>query len=129
MPLDTDAYVETVAPLAQDEDIQEALSYRVSVIILDAIDFRQQAEDALPTRAGFLAAPIESGVTVLVQDVVEELVSTQAFERLWEDVNRLGHEDVVAVLTGEGNDTLDTANGRGRGAARPDRREGAQPSR
>ena len=51
--LDTDAYVETVAPLAQDEDIQEALSYRVSVIILDAIDFRQQAEDALPTAAGF----------------------------------------------------------------------------
>ncbi|MDX2378151.1 MAG: hypothetical protein QNM02_00145, partial [Acidimicrobiia bacterium] len=110
--LDTDSYVETVAPLAQNEDIQEALSFRVSVIILDAIDFRQQAEDALPSRAGFLAAPIESGVRILVQDVVDELVSTQAFERLWEDVNRLGHENVVAVLTGEGNDTLDTANGK-----------------
>jgi hypothetical protein len=110
--LDTDSYVETVAPLAKNEDIQEALSFRVSAIILDAIDFRQQAEDALPARAGFLAAPIESGVRVLVQDVIDELVSTQAFERLWEDVNRLGHEDVVAVLTGEGNDTLDTAGGK-----------------
>jgi hypothetical protein len=84
---------------------------RVSAIVLDAIDFRQQAEDALPTRAGFLAAPIESGVRVLVQDVIDGLVSTEAFERLWEDVNRLGQENVVAVLTGEGNDTLDTANG------------------
>jgi hypothetical protein len=110
--LDTDSYVETVAPLAQNEEIQEALSFQVSVIILDAIDFRQQAEDALPPRAGFLAAPIESGVRVLVQDVVDELVSTEAFERLWEDVNRVGHEDVVAVLTGEGTDTIDTANGR-----------------
>jgi hypothetical protein len=110
--LDTDSYVETVAPLAQNEDIQEALSFRVSAIILDAIDFRQQAEDALPTRAGFLAAPIESGVRVLVQDVIDGLVSTEAFERLWEDVNRLGQENVAAVLTGEGNDTLDTANGR-----------------
>jgi len=110
--LDTDSYVETVAPLAQNEDIQEALSFRVSAIILDAIDFRQQAEDALPPRAGFLAAPIESGVRVLVQDVVDGLVSTQAFERLWEDANRVGHQNVVAVLTGEGNDMLDTADGK-----------------
>jgi hypothetical protein len=110
--LDTDSYVETVAPLAQNEDIQEALSFRVSVIILDAIDFRQQAEDALPTPAGFLAAPIESGVRTLVQDIVDEFVSTEAFERLWEDVNRVGHENVVAVLTGEGTDTLDAENGK-----------------
>jgi hypothetical protein len=110
--LDTDSYVETVAPLAQNEDIQEALSFRVSVILLDAIDFQMLAEEALPPRAGFLAAPIESGVRVLVQDVVDGLVSTQAFERLWEDVNRVGHENVVAVLTGEGNDTLDTADGK-----------------
>lgn len=46
------------------------------------------------------------------QDVVEEFVSTQAFERLWEDVNRVGHDDVVAVLTGEGNDTFDTEGGK-----------------
>jgi hypothetical protein len=110
--LDTDSYVETVAPLAENEEIQEAISFRVSVIILDAIDFRQQAEDALPPRAGFLAAPIESGVRVLIQDVIDGLVSTQAFERLWEDVNRLGHENVVAVLTGEGNDTVGAENGK-----------------
>jgi hypothetical protein len=110
--LDTDSYVETVAPLAENEDIQEALSFRISVVLLDAIDFTDLAKDALPTRAGFLAAPIESGVRIVVQDIVEEFVSTQAFERLWEDINRLGHDDVVAVLTGDGNDTLDAENGK-----------------
>lgn len=110
--LDTDSYVETVAPLAADEDIQEALSFRISVVVLDAIDFRAQAEEALPTEAAFLAAPIESGVRTVVQGIVDELVSTQAFERLWEDINRLGHRNVVAVLTGDGSDTVDTANGR-----------------
>jgi hypothetical protein len=49
---------------------------------------------------------------VLIQDVIDGLVSTQAFERLWEDVNRLGHENAVAVLTGEGNDTVGTENGK-----------------
>ena len=44
--------------------------------------------------------------------MIDDLVSTDAFQRLWEDAARVGHEDVVAVLTGEGNDTLDTANGK-----------------
>jgi hypothetical protein len=69
--LDTDSYVETVAPLAENEDIQEALSFHISVILLDVIDFRELAKDALPPRAGFLAAPIEPGVRVVVQDVVD----------------------------------------------------------
>ncbi|RLE24194.1 MAG: hypothetical protein DRJ50_04965, partial [Actinobacteria bacterium] len=110
--LDTDAYVETVAPLAQNEAIQEALSFRISEIIIEVIDIRELTRDALPPRAVFLAAPIESGVRVLIQDVVEELVSTQAFEDLWGEANRVGHDSVVAVLTGEGNDQVDTAGGK-----------------
>lgn len=110
--LDTDSYVETVAPLAQNADIQEAVSFHVSVLVMDVTDFRQQVAEALPTGARFLAAPIESGARALVQDVVEELVSTDAFESLWEEANRIGHDNVVAVLTGQGNDTVDTANGK-----------------
>jgi hypothetical protein len=109
--LDTDTYVETVTPLAENEDIQEALAFRVSETIMAEIDFRPQAEEALPEGAGFLAVPIESGVRAVVQDVVDALISTPAFERLWEDVNRFGHDKVVAVLTGDGNDAIDTADG------------------
>ena len=110
--LDTDSYVETVAPLAQNKDIQEALSFRISEIIIEVIDIRELTRDALPPAAAFLAAPVESGVRVLIQDVVEGLVSTGAFESLWEDANRLGHDSVVAVLTGEGNDQVDTSGGK-----------------
>lgn len=110
--LDTDAYVETVTPLAQNEDVQEALSFRVSETLLEVIDFEDLAKDALPDRAGFLAAPIQSGAQRVIEDVVEEFVSTQAFEDLWVAANRIGHEDVVAVLTGSGNDQLQTAGGK-----------------
>jgi hypothetical protein len=40
------------------------------------------------------------------------LVSTEAFDRLWEEANRVGHDSVVAVLTGQGNDQVETAGGK-----------------
>ena len=110
--LDTDSYVETVAPLAQNADIQEAVSFHVSVLIMDVTDFQKLVAEALPTGARFLSAPIESAARTVVQDVVDKLVSTEAFERLWEEANRVGHDNVVAVLTGQGNDTVQTANGK-----------------
>ena len=110
--LDTDQYVETVAPLAQNEDIQEAISFRVTEAIAEAADFRKLAEDTLPPEAAILAGPIESGARNLIQQVVDELLSTDAFARLWEEANRIGHQNLVLVLTGEGNESVETEGGR-----------------
>ena len=110
--LDTNAYVETVAPLADNEDIQAAVTVRVTEAVAEVVDFRSIAEETLPPEAAVLAGPIESGAKSLIQDVVGRVVASDAFADLWEDVNRLGHENVVAVLTGEGNDTLDTEGGK-----------------
>jgi hypothetical protein len=110
--LDTDQYVETVAPLAENEDIQEAISFRVTEAIAEAADFRKLAEDTLPPEAAILAGPIESGARNLIQQVVDELLSTDAFARVWEDVNRIGHQSLVNVLTGDGNDVVETDGGR-----------------
>jgi hypothetical protein len=109
--LDTDQYVETVAPLAENEDVLEAISFRVTEAIAEAADFRALAEDTLPPEASILAGPIESGAKNLIQGVVTELLSTDAFARLWEDVNRIGHENLVKVLTGDGNEVVDTDGG------------------
>ena len=109
---DTNQYVETVAPLAQNEDIQEAITFRLTETIAEAADFRSIAEDALPPNASILAGPIESGAKSLIQQVVGSLVASEAFADLWEDVNRIGHENVVAVLKGDGNEVFETSGGR-----------------
>lgn len=49
--LDTSEYVATVAPLAADEDIQEAISFQVTETVAEAADYRAIAEDALPEDA------------------------------------------------------------------------------
>ena len=110
--LDTDAYVETVAPLADNEDIQAAVTVQVTEAVAEAVDFRSIAEETLPPEAAVLAGPIESGAKSLIQDVVARLVASDAFADLWEDVNRIGHGNVVKVLKGEGNEVVETSGGR-----------------
>jgi hypothetical protein len=110
--LDTETYVATVTPLAEDEDIQEAVSFRVSQVLVEAIDIEELVSGDLPPAAGFIAGPIESAAQSLIDDVVQEVVSTDAFTRFWADANRIGHEGVVAILTGEGTDRIDAADGK-----------------
>ena len=56
--LDTNHYVDTVAPLASQPDIQAAVTDRVSQAVADGVDLKARAQAALPDQAKFLAAPI-----------------------------------------------------------------------
>jgi hypothetical protein len=103
--LDTDQYVATVAPLAQDEDVQNAVAARVTDAVAEELDFETLAEEALPEDASVLAGPIASGAESLINEAVVGLVQTQAFERIWEDANRLAHESVVKILTGDSDES------------------------
>lgn len=110
--LDTDEYVATVAPLADDEDIQEAVTFRVTEAIAEAADFKGIAEAALPADAQVLAGPIESGAKSLTGEVVNTVVASDEFAQLWQDAQRRAHENLVPLLKGEGNDLISTADGR-----------------
>jgi len=110
--LDTDQYVSTVAPLAGDEEIQEAITFRVTEAVSDAADFRSIAEETLPEEAQILAGPIEAGAERVIAEVVGGIVATSEFAALWEDTNRVAHENVASLLKGESNDVVATADGR-----------------
>lgn len=110
--LDTDQYVSTVAPLADNEEIQEAITFRVTEAVSDAADFRSIAEETLPAEAQILAGPIEAGAERVIAEIVGGLVATSQFKALWEDTNRVAHENVASLLKGESNDAVATADGR-----------------
>ncbi|OWY61323.1 hypothetical protein B7486_64380, partial [cyanobacterium TDX16] len=55
-------FVNTLGPLADDPQVQEAVADRITQVIFDNVDVATLAEDALPDRAEFLAAPLASGV-------------------------------------------------------------------
>ena len=123
---DTDRYMATVAPLADDPAIQNAVADKITVQIfthLDVVGITNQAVDALAerglpplvaTQLHARSEPLVSAVESFVRTEVGKVVASDAFSDAWLTANRLAHSALVAALTvqtGEGvtveNDTLD----------------------
>jgi hypothetical protein len=100
--LDTDRYVETVAPLASDADIRETATRRVVEALMASVDVEALAVDALPDAAASFAPVIAAGTRAVVDDATRAFFASSAFGELWDDANRVAHQQVVRLLTGEG---------------------------
>jgi hypothetical protein len=111
---DTDQYVATVAPLATDPQVQQAVSDDVTAAVLDALNVDQVTTQLLGTLADQenmpprlaallpgLAVPLNQGIEGFTRDQVESLLATPQFATLWEQVNRTAHEQVVRLLEGD----------------------------
>lgn len=105
--LNNDRYVQTLAPLASDPGVQNAVIAAVNAQFADKVDIASLAKDVLPPAAAPLAGPLQAAAQSLVNTVITRFVQSDAFQTLWEDLNRLAHEQLVAVLTGR--NTSDTA--------------------
>jgi hypothetical protein len=103
----TDRYVETVGPLAENEDIQVAVAARVVNALFTQVDPAKRIEDALPDRAAFLGEPIATAMKGYATDVTERILASERFQTLWDNINRRAHNQLVALLT----DDLDKAKG------------------
>jgi hypothetical protein len=110
--LNTDAYVKTVAPLASNPAIQTQIAKQVSTNLIKRGDVESRVKDALPPKAGFLAAPITTGVETLTNQLALKTVQSKEFYNLWVTVNRSSHKQLVAVLTGSSVGSVSSSNGR-----------------
>jgi hypothetical protein len=114
----TDRYVSTVAPLANDPVIQEAIVQRASSEIFDRLQIpalAKQVTDALaaqgvPTRItdnlAALSGPLTESLRNFVTDKIRQFVQSPEFAAAWEAANREAHVGLVAVLSGEGSDSV-----------------------
>jgi hypothetical protein len=113
--LDTDNYVSTVAPLAHNPDVQNAIADRVTnTLIVDNTseqDLEQQVIDRLPDKAQFLGPKINDALASVVHDATLKVVQSDQFATLWEEANRRANTQIVALLEAKGSDTVQTKNG------------------
>ena len=115
---DTDRYVATVAPLAEDPAVQKAVVDRVTSELFARIDVKAVTDEAvaaladqgLPPRVAVglnaLSAPLASGIESFIRDQITKLVGSDVFAAAWVQANREAHAQMVAVLSGEGTDTV-----------------------
>jgi hypothetical protein len=109
--LNTDQYVETVGPLAEDSDIQQAIADRLTEALTNNVDLDQEVKDALPPRASFAAPFVAQGIERFVHDASLRLLESDQFQTLWNEANRRAHGQVVAVLTGNEGGRVTTKDG------------------
>ncbi|HET6549243.1 MAG TPA: hypothetical protein VFG79_12330 [Solirubrobacter sp.] len=98
--LNTDRYVDTVAPIASQPAVQRAVADKLETAVFTRVDFDALAREVLPERADVLAPAIERGVESVIADRIEAFTASDRFEQLWVEANRRAHARVVELLTG-----------------------------
>ncbi len=107
--LNTDRYVATVAPLANDPVIQDAIARRLTNEVIARVDLPGLAEEATaflarqgaPERLSTLVPAAVNAVENFLYSQIREFVGTEQFANVWRSANRVAHDQFNNVLTGQ----------------------------
>lgn len=111
--VDTERFVATFAPLAEDPAVQAYLSDEVTAAIEEQVDIPALTADVfdgirtldLPPRAesalGLLEGPATQGLQTLVGNVVDRVIESPAFADVFASTLRITHRQFVAAMQGD----------------------------
>ncbi|MFC6239308.1 hypothetical protein [Longivirga aurantiaca] len=110
---DTERYVATVAPLAEDPTIQQAVGDTVSAALIKQLDAQTRVSELLADnpKLSVLAGPIASGVNSLVERTVDEVLASDQFAELWVAINERAQKALIGVLEGKDDGAVTLVNG------------------
>lgn len=100
---DTQRYVATVAPLAQDPTVKRAVAEKVTLVIVTQLDAQKRVSNLLQEypRLKPISGPVATGVDTFVGNQVTKLVDSAQFEQFWATVNTQLQKRLIAALSGE----------------------------
>ena len=105
--IDSQRYIDTVGPLIEQPEVQEALATAVTDAVVAKVDTESQVDTLLGSlfpNAGFtdqLAAPIAAGINSLIGELVTKFVASDQFATVWIELNKAAQKGVVLVLEGK----------------------------
>ena len=101
--VDTSRYVQTVAPLAEDPTIQNAVAAQVTTAINNQIDSSGKVDEILADfpKLQPLAGPITAGLHSLVSSTVNKVVTSDQFSSIWVGLNEKVQQGVIKVLSSD----------------------------
>ena len=109
--LNTEVFVERLAPLVEEVGMQEALTRVLGEEAVQAVDPRRLVSEALPERGQILVAPIGAAVETFIRNLVGRFVTSEQFDRLWAATVERSHRAAVALLEGKQSQFASTAGG------------------
>lgn len=118
--LDTDRYLQTIAPLGSNPVLQDEVTNRITDEIDSQLDIEKVTADALtaltenaprvpPVVVG-LAPAIAGQAKGFIHQTVSSVVASDQFETLWIEANQQAHQSLTGVLTGDTRDAVDISD-------------------
>ena len=108
---DTDTYVQTVAPLAQNPAVTDAVSAKITASIFEQVDVESLLQQNLPPNLAFAAGPLSGQIQSQTNGVVKKALQTSQFQDLWDQVNRTASTELVAFLEADQPSAVSVQNG------------------
>lgn len=99
--VDTERYIATVAPLAKDPTIQQAVGDKVSSVLITQLDAGNRLQNVLPEQLAPLAPLVAGGVNNFVEQQVDQILKSPQFEDVWEGINRKLQAALIKALSGD----------------------------
>ncbi|MGF6824703.1 hypothetical protein M2317_003636 [Microbacterium sp. ZKA21] len=111
--VDTDRFVATFAPLAENPQVQSYISDQAMVAIDENLDIQGIVDDLadgltqldLPPRAEsaiqLLTVPAAQGIHGLIEDAVDRVVTSDVFADVWQTTLRETHSRAIAIIQGQ----------------------------
>ncbi len=109
--LDTDAWVDTSSQLLEDDEVRMALSVYIVDQLYASADPQAVLEERLPTNLQGLAGPIAGALRQPAVEGVDRFLQRPRVQDLWEDVNRVAHQELIAVLEDDTRGNITTGSG------------------
>jgi len=100
---DTERYIATVAPLAQDPTVKLAIGDKVTTVLVTQIAAKDRVSELLQDNPKLqpLAGPISVAVNNLVGQTVTKVLDSDQFDQLWITINTRLQEGLVKALSGD----------------------------
>ena len=96
--INTDGYMKIVGPIGKDPQAIQNLSHYISGEIVSTTDLQARVSGALPAQAQILSGPITSYVEDFITKSTTKILSSPKAYQLWLQINRVGHEKIVAMF-------------------------------
>ena len=97
----TDRYVATLQPLAEDPVVTNYIADRATNELFDQLDVQKQIAGVLPKAGAAIAAPLTAQLKTYTDAQMRKLLSSQWFRDFWKKENTYTQGTAVAILTGK----------------------------
>lgn len=106
---DTDTWVGTVGPLPQNEAVATAVADDAVEALFQSQDVEGKIKAALPSQAGFLAAPLSSQIETSANKAARRVIQSEQFTTIWTSSNRLAHDQFLKLIQNKPDERLAAA--------------------